>query len=1434
MLSRLRRASRVVRLRPARPVLVAMLLAAGLTVATGAAGSPTKSGAHQTASATDRAQAMARDPYAARHRREARARERRLASPQARRTRHRSRTAYRNLSATRALAMLRRAAPQIATDPMPKAPSLGRGSRRERFLGDYAALLTDRAGRHAVVRSTVPLRAPRGKGRNAPVDMTLVRRSASFTPANSATPVSLPVRVRQGARLQRSGVGLVPRVSRNARARRIGHRLFYANVATDSDIVIAPTPFGVEVFTELRSVASQEEFGFGLRLPAGAVAGLDSDGQVVIERADQRLATIPAPAAWDADGRVVRTRYRLIGHELIVSVPHRGGDHHYPITVDPYAIEDNDFRSPHPAEASFTGWNPLIWRTSGNAMATAQSGAEGRGLYMYASPGWTIPANDYAAWIWKAPAGVNIFQADSFASTVPFYGYFNMKRGIVNDGPAWAPGSPAVEAGGATLRDSRRVQCASGATPSSTPSSPAPPVCAETSGTAANEFWIMYQAGYAVTVGGTANTYAYLSLAWLYMHDPTAPTVTVPPTEKNAGWRKDGVQVPAFTVQATDGGLGMTDINVRGGNVSLQSKPQCLGGRDWRCPLTAPIPGWDTTFTYNTNQLPEGLTTMTADSHDVAGNVGSTTWTAKVDKSEPGADTSGELDEVRDQPRLTTDSPTLTVYATDENDAGTVSSGVQSIEVLFDDTDPNPSTNFYKRPETSCDSCDLEHTFQLNTSTLVDGPHSVDVRTLDYAGNLNIETWEFTIDRTTPKPLCSDPSADPRGCAPDPPSTVAPACTTTAPVQQATGGAAVTVDQAIAQTQQTMPQALTVSDQVSLESLTAKPALTGTLLANTSTGTIMPSKTGSVSPTYTVGSATKAACVTPVATTPSATSGKLVNGTAVEYANTAPWTDTILRPTPLGMQEITQIRSSSAPEALQYQVALGAGQFLQKLESGEVAIIDPSVPTTSGSQPPPPSPGPAPGMPINPTDRADSGNIHADSDPDEEITGADTPDAVPEDQDISPASTESQYDSENAWQHWGEEESDGQAVALFIPPTAKDAFGNSVPTDLSISGTNVVVVTTRHRSGAEGYPVMSSRKTTTTSTGRVQKVTYQLDAQQPSGMTAARPATASSPEEGAPELIKGMNARQMRVIMTGPGSCDRFATASGADLRNAAWDGQPDSDRCKATVETILTALSLGLKPYVTFDVEDNTFQARPFAGSMKRLWRSYPFSQVKLWGTINEPDLEKVQIDKAVHTFREVQRAANREDPNTGHAWCRRCQIAAGEFAVNRPSTIQWTMDYIDRFSTTKGARPHFWAVHDYADITWQEWHPATKGYPVISHVSRRIKRKFGTRPRIWMSEQGVVVRRTSARDTAVNGRRDDQRMDGKRIFKLAAASNQISQVAYYELFGDPNQWDSALVEPVGPRANLEATTEFRPAYCAVGRRAVATCAGSTGLATP
>jgi sugar lactone lactonase YvrE len=80
------------------------------------------------------------------------------------------------------------------------------------------------------------------------------------------------------------------------------------------------------------------------------------------------------------------------------------------------------------------------------------------------------------------------------------------------------------------------------------------------------------------------------------------------------------------------------------------------------------------------------------------------------------------------------------------------------------------------------------------------------------------------------------------------------------------------------------------------------------------------------------------ACVTPAKTTSAATEAKVFNGDAAVFANTAPETDTVIRPTADGMAFVQNLRGSSAPTSVSWNVSLNPDEKLIKLPSGAIAI----------------------------------------------------------------------------------------------------------------------------------------------------------------------------------------------------------------------------------------------------------------------------------------------------------------------------------------------------------------------------------------------------------------------------------------------------------------------------------------------------------------
>lgn len=80
------------------------------------------------------------------------------------------------------------------------------------------------------------------------------------------------------------------------------------------------------------------------------------------------------------------------------------------------------------------------------------------------------------------------------------------------------------------------------------------------------------------------------------------------------------------------------------------------------------------------------------------------------------------------------------------------------------------------------------------------------------------------------------------------------------------------------------------------------------------------------------------ACISPAKTTSAATEAKVVNADAALFANTAPETDTVIRPNTNGMTVVEVLRGSKASTSVSWNVSLNPDESLVELPSGAVAI----------------------------------------------------------------------------------------------------------------------------------------------------------------------------------------------------------------------------------------------------------------------------------------------------------------------------------------------------------------------------------------------------------------------------------------------------------------------------------------------------------------
>ena len=84
------------------------------------------------------------------------------------------------------------------------------------------------------------------------------------------------------------------------------------------------------------------------------------------------------------------------------------------------------------------------------------------------------------------------------------------------------------------------------------------------------------------------------------------------------------------------------------------------------------------------------------------------------------------------------------------------------------------------------------------------------------------------------------------------------------------------------------------------------------------------------------------ACITPAATTSAVTEAHVVNGDSAVFANTAPETETAIRPSAAGTTVVQEITGEGAPASYSWNVSLNPDEKLVQLPSGALAITRPA------------------------------------------------------------------------------------------------------------------------------------------------------------------------------------------------------------------------------------------------------------------------------------------------------------------------------------------------------------------------------------------------------------------------------------------------------------------------------------------------------------
>lgn len=438
-----------------------------------------------------------------------------------------------------------------------------------------------------------------------------------------------------------------------------------------------------------------------------------------------------------------------------------------------YVLEDWDGPSPvgnwktNPV-LDFNGWESFV---SDGSMSTsrAPSGWEGRGLYGRAA--LSLFAGDgVAEWRWKTPGTSTIFKAEYAPAAFNLLGCLN--EGMRKADGSWqatgngAPGAPQRPSSHPTacgvgvqlpplLRaqvilgpPGRQVFCSNTSQPCSRLASP-----------------IGNSAVFGIQRLALAQLpfSAYLPGGRLYLTDYDRPTLTRA-TNSLPNWVKAGNG--QITVTATDTGLGVKAIRWtspgRNGSPVQQTQAHlCSGDRNDRCPATwnAARPSYTTTFSYNVDDLPEGVNHFGVKATDIVENESVPAGAdnrdivppTKVDRSAPtGVTATGGLADLRDQYTNGQGTKTVTVSAHDPAAAdGQALSGVKQLAI----EDIGHGTVASANVQCATDQCpaDATATLIVDLSRLAEGKHQLRAVATDLAGNTRAgDSWTVFVDRTGP------------------------------------------------------------------------------------------------------------------------------------------------------------------------------------------------------------------------------------------------------------------------------------------------------------------------------------------------------------------------------------------------------------------------------------------------------------------------------------------------------------------------------------------------------------------------------------------------------------------------------------------------------------------------------------------------------------
>ncbi|MGN6217554.1 MAG: NHL repeat-containing protein, partial [Solirubrobacterales bacterium] len=274
----------------------------------------------------------------------------------------------------------------------------------EEFHSDHVAVVAPPSpgAQPGLLSSLLPLRTEDAEGEKEAVNLELEHSEGEVDPTNPLVEVQIPAELGEGITLPESNVGIDLTGTTGERSASVveGSATFYPNVALDTDLAVAPTPTGVETFTQLRSAEAPQSQTYHLSLPAGARLTASQDGGAEIVRGEEVLVAVPPPSAIDAEGNDVPVSLSVSGDSILLHVDPQP-EAVYPLLLDP-VYESYSWMNAGTNTGIYSDWRPAssneaVFKPSwiGVWGETMHAGLDLRSYAGAATPGYQANWNYY-------------------------------------------------------------------------------------------------------------------------------------------------------------------------------------------------------------------------------------------------------------------------------------------------------------------------------------------------------------------------------------------------------------------------------------------------------------------------------------------------------------------------------------------------------------------------------------------------------------------------------------------------------------------------------------------------------------------------------------------------------------------------------------------------------------------------------------------------------------------------------------------------------------------------------------------------------------------------------------------------------------------------------------------------------------------------------